>query len=63
MSLGAPTELALENMVKRVDSSDLELVVTAVLIQRQVGGIYLRFWNRLPRLSGNGSGSRARSAP
>lgn len=38
MSLGAPTELALENMVKRVDSSDLELVVTAVLIQRQVGG-------------------------
>lgn len=38
MSLGADTEFALENLVKRVVSDDLELVVTAVLIQRQVGG-------------------------
>lgn len=38
MNLGATTELALENMVTRVGSDDLELVVTAVLIQRQVGG-------------------------
>ncbi len=38
MNLGATTELALENMVQRVGSDDLELVVMAVLIQRQVGG-------------------------
>jgi len=38
MSLGAPTEGALTSLVDRVGSEDLELVVTAVLIQRQVGG-------------------------
>ena len=31
-------EDALTNMVNRVDSNDLELAVTGVLIQRQVGG-------------------------
>jgi len=36
--MGIPVEEALENMVKRVESKDLELAVTAVLIQRQVGG-------------------------
>lgn len=38
MSLGVTTEAALTNMSGRVDSDDLDLVVTAVLIQRQVGG-------------------------
>lgn len=38
LSLGTPLETALENMCKRVSSPDFELVVTAVLIQRQVGG-------------------------
>lgn len=38
ISLGGSTESALENMVKRVGSDDLELMVTAVLIQRQIGG-------------------------
>ncbi|MCL6477977.1 MAG: type II secretion system F family protein [Peptococcaceae bacterium] len=38
MNLGTPTEEALENLNKRVGSEDLELVITAVLIQRQVGG-------------------------
>jgi tight adherence protein B len=38
MNLGIPTEEALNNMAKRVDSDDLDLVITAVLIQRQVGG-------------------------
>lgn len=33
-----PMEEAMANMVNRVQSSDLDLVVTAVLIQRQVGG-------------------------
>ncbi|MCX7771824.1 MAG: type II secretion system F family protein [Clostridia bacterium] len=38
ISLGVNTETALENMVGRVGSDDLELMVTAVLIQRQIGG-------------------------
>lgn len=38
INLGTPTEEALHKMVKRVSSDDLELLVTAVLIQRQVGG-------------------------
>jgi tight adherence protein B len=38
VNLGLTTEKALENLVARTSSEDLELVVTAVLIQRQVGG-------------------------
>ena len=38
ISFGVNTETALENMVNRVGSEDLELMVTAVLIQRQIGG-------------------------
>lgn len=38
VNFGTTTEKALENLVTRVKSDDLELVVTAVLIQRQVGG-------------------------
>lgn len=38
VNLGLNTEKALENMVTRVKSEDLELMVTALMIQRQVGG-------------------------
>jgi len=38
IQLGASTETAMENMGRRIPSKDLDLVVTAVLIQRQVGG-------------------------
>ncbi|TYZ22257.1 type II secretion system F family protein [Selenomonas ruminis] len=38
VNVGGTLETALENMQKRVESPDFELVVTAVLIQRQVGG-------------------------
>lgn len=38
VKLGITMENALENMVKRIDSKDLMMVVSAVLIQRQVGG-------------------------
>lgn len=38
INLGTSTEEALQNLVARVNSEDMELVVTAVLIQRQVGG-------------------------
>lgn len=37
-NVGLPLEEALGNMQKRVGSSDFELVIAAVLIQRQVGG-------------------------
>ena len=38
INLGLSTDKALENLSARVSSDDLELVITAVLIQRQVGG-------------------------
>ena len=38
MNLGITIETSLGNLAKRIDSDDLDLVLTAVLIQRQVGG-------------------------
>jgi tight adherence protein B len=38
MSVGASLEQSLLNMVKRVASEDLDLIVTAILIHRSVGG-------------------------
>ncbi|NPV52381.1 MAG: secretion system protein [Firmicutes bacterium] len=38
MNLGATTEDSLSSLAKRIKSDDLDLVVTAILIQRQVGG-------------------------
>lgn len=38
MNLGVTIEEALANLGKRISSEDLDLVLTAVLIQRQVGG-------------------------
>jgi len=38
INVGVTLEDALENMQRRVQSPDFELIVTAVLIQRQVGG-------------------------
>ena len=38
VNLGLPFEQALENMVRRVQSEDLELMATAISIQYQVGG-------------------------
>ena len=38
INLGTSTEEALGNLSTRVNSEDLDLVITAVLIQRQVGG-------------------------
>ena len=38
MAMGVALETALEQMNKRIGSSDFDLVVTAVLIQREVGG-------------------------
>jgi len=38
MTVGASLEQALHNMIKRVASDDLDLIVTAILIHRSVGG-------------------------
>lgn len=38
VKMGVPLESALEQMDSRIDSTDFTLVVTAVLIQREVGG-------------------------
>ncbi len=38
LQLGSDTEKALNNLLQRVESDDLELVITAVIIQREIGG-------------------------
>jgi tight adherence protein B len=38
MQLGIPMEVALDNLLRRIPSEDLDLVVTAVNVQREVGG-------------------------
>jgi tight adherence protein B len=38
MQLGIPMELSLEHLLRRISSEDLDLVVTAVNVQREVGG-------------------------
>ena len=38
MQLGLSMEQALQNMLRRIDSEDLDLMITAVNVQREVGG-------------------------
>jgi tight adherence protein B len=38
MQLGVPMESALDNLFRRVPSGDLDLVITAINVQREVGG-------------------------
>lgn len=38
MSLGISEEIALHNMLNRIDSEDLRLIVNAILIQKDIGG-------------------------
>lgn len=38
MQLGIPMERALDNLMQRIPSEDLDLVVTAINVQREVGG-------------------------
>jgi tight adherence protein B len=38
MNMGITTEEALKKLNERVDSQDMDLVITAILIQRQIGG-------------------------
>jgi len=38
MQLGVPMEATLENLMRRIPSEDLDLVITAINVQREVGG-------------------------
>lgn len=38
MQLGVPMERALDNLLNRIPSDDLDLIVTAINVQREVGG-------------------------
>ncbi len=38
MSLGVPTEKALDNLLRRIPSDDLDMTITAMNVQREVGG-------------------------
>jgi len=38
MQIGIPMEVALENLLRRIPSDDLDFVVTAINVQREVGG-------------------------
>lgn len=38
MQLGVPMEKSLENLARRIPSKDLDLVITAINVQREVGG-------------------------
>ncbi|MGI6488873.1 MAG: secretion system protein [Syntrophomonadaceae bacterium] len=49
IQLGSSTEEALQNMSERVKSDDLDMIVTAVLIQRQVGGNLAQILDNISR--------------
>jgi len=38
VQLGVPMERALDNLLRRIPSEDLDLVITAINVQREVGG-------------------------
>ncbi len=38
MQIGIPMEVALENLLRRIPSNDLDFMVTAINVQREVGG-------------------------
>lgn len=38
MQLGIPMETALDNLLRRIPSDDLDLIITAINVQREVGG-------------------------
>ena len=38
MQLGIPMEVALDNLLRRIPSDDLDLIITAMNVQREVGG-------------------------
>ncbi len=60
--LGVPVQDALQAMADRIGTNDVELVVTTIIVQHQVGGNLARPWPPLPTPSTTACASNARSA-
>jgi len=58
MQLGVPMQQSLENLLRRIPSEDLDLVVTAINVQREVGGklavTWLKSWTPFHTQFANG---------
>ena len=63
VNLGLAFDVALDNMVRRVRSDDLELMATAITIQHQVGGNLAEILNSIAFTIRERVESRARSGP
>ena len=55
IGLGVGPQEALLHLKRRVNSDDLELLVTAILVQFEIGGNLSGFWIRSPARSASGS--------
>lgn len=47
INLGITTEQALQNLVQRAENDDMELMISAVLIQRQIGGNLAEIFDKI----------------
>lgn len=47
INLGVTTEQALQNLVKRVNNEDMELMISTVLIQRSIGGNLAEIFDKI----------------
>ena len=63
VNLGLPLDEALANLGRRVQSDDLELMITAIAIQHRSAATWPRSSTRSPSPSASASASRARSRP
>ena len=62
MQLGLAMESALDNLLRRIPSADLDLVITAMNVQREVGGNLAEILDTISHTqSASGCGSKVRS--
>jgi len=61
--VGVPMEQALEHLLARMPSEDLDLVVTAILVSQEVGGSLAEVMDNIQNPSASATPSRARSRP
>jgi Flp pilus assembly protein TadB len=47
ISMGITTEQALQNLIQRAENDDMELMISAVLIQRQIGGNLAEIFDKI----------------
>ncbi|MEA4925955.1 MAG: type II secretion system F family protein [Syntrophomonadaceae bacterium] len=47
INLGITTEQALQNLIQRAENDDMELMISAVLIQRQIGGNLAEIFDKI----------------